>query len=243
VLIMACRAKAVREWYSVVIFCSCAFIWEILAFGLLWPNRNHGYFGARYFYAYWADQLLNCALKLLILWQILIAALGSYKALPVKPAVIYAGVTSVVAGISAYSGFVASTMVKGSFRHLASFAMASNRAGALAYASVTAMFVIWSGLLGLKWRSRALLIDLGLTSMTLSEVVWSVLRTYLPPVGIFYHAYINVVFYIVSLGIWTAAFHIKEPHSSTSPEIMIEIKRLDRELTAELQTLRIEIPD
>lgn len=220
-LILAVWSHSALRWYSVSLFCMVQVLINLALF-LMFIKRNW----PAYFYTQWYSEILFCALKLVILWQLILEGIAAMKMVP-KPICRTFLASILVCGAVAFN-FGLRGLQEGS--DLPTRALILNRASSMAVVAIFSIFAIFSSFFGLKWKTRALQIDIGLNVIAsvdllsfLTETTWSE-ELYLA-----YH--VQSFLHVVSLCLWCRAFVCSEvkPKSMTS-----EIRNTVRQMYSEL---------
>lgn len=194
------RARSWAAWYSVSAYCVLQVLVSATLFCFsvikLWPW---------YFYIQWDTEILFCALRLVILWQIIMDAIATTRAVPRPIQRVFLFSCLIVAAASFCFGCIGISHAE----HLPARQLIFTRASMFAAIGVFSTFCGFSSIFGLKWKNRGLQIDLGITLIAVVDLLcflahmrWGINSLLL------YH--VQVIFHLLSFFIWSRAFLISD---------------------------------
>lgn len=221
VLISMLLSRSLARWYSLTLYCSIQIAVNVALLEMLIDKS-----WAPYFYTQWYSEIFFSLIKLLILWQVVIESIGSLQMVPgairncFLLAVLSVGVCAFCYGIRGFSNCA----------DLPGKSLLLNRATSICVVAIFSTFSLFSSFFGLKWRSRALQIDVGLNVIASADLLCFLAQTNLSGQALLsYHIQSGI--HIASLCLWCKAFLSPEfsPFPSTA-EFRTEIQRVYSEL-------------
>jgi hypothetical protein len=225
VLLSIHHARAWRAWYSLSIYCS---LQAVISFALYCMAMHKWW--AWYFYTQWNCELAFCALRLVILWQIILDSISTTRAVPkpIQKAFLFSSL------IVAAAAFTFGSTGAWHASHLPDRMLAFTRASLFAVIGVFSTFCGFSSTFGLKWKNRGLQIDLGITSIAVVDLLCFLAGTRWHGKGLpLYH--LQVAFHLCSFFLWSRAFLISDaPPQPITEELRSAFRGFYQELQSDL---------